>query len=139
MNHRLELRRSGARTSFLQEPERDAQNDHARHDAPSAWIAGGEGDRRQYRQQNDQRVSNDDQQTEEPAALPLLRNFIRPCNARSRLRLALCEACGSRVQGSKQVVPVFPRGIEDGRGDANVMLLCLCGDLRFVWGRKGSR
>ena len=108
------------------------RRDHARHDASSAWIAGGKGDRRQNRQQNDQRVSKDDQETDEPAALALLRNLVRSFNAPSRLGLGLCEARGSRVQGAKQFIPVFSRCIEDSRGDANVMVLCLCGDLGLI-------
>jgi len=42
------------------------------------------------------------------------------------------------VQGAKQVIPVFPSRIEDSRGDANVMLLCLRGDLRLIWSGRAA-
>ncbi len=91
VDHGLELRRRRVRPGLLHEAERDAEHHHGRHHGSGARVAGGEGNRRQSRQQNHQRIADDFQQANEPALPALLRHLIRPSRARALFGLALAS------------------------------------------------
>ena len=139
VDHRLELRSGGAGARLLEEAQRDAQHDHARHDASGAWVAGSKGNRGKCREQNDQRIAKDDQQTEEPAALPFLRNYIRSRLSRPVFGLPLRQTFAGGAQRTKQFIAVFPRCIEYSRGDTNVMVFRFRCRRRLIRGRKSRR
>ncbi len=94
MDHGLELRRRRVCPGLLQEAQRDAEHHHGRHYGSGARVAGSEGNGRQSRQQNHQRITNDLQQTERPALAAFLRHLIRTCGAQPLFGLGLGQPSG---------------------------------------------
>ena len=113
VDHGFQLRRGRFGTRLLEEAQSCAEHHHPSHDAPGAGIACGKGNRAEYREQDHQRVAEDDQESEEPAAPPFLRDYIRPGLSRPAFRFRLRQTFAGGAQRTKQFIAVLACRIKD--------------------------
>ncbi len=92
VDHGLELGGRRVRAGLLPEAEHDAQQYHHGHHGSGARVAGGEGNRRESRQQDHQRIADDFQKADEPALRLFLRDFIRTRRGRPLFGFGLRQA-----------------------------------------------
>ena len=139
VDHGLELLCGGVRPGFLPEAEPHAQHHHTCHHGAGARVACKEGNRRQSRQQDHQRVADDFQKADGPALLPLLRDLIRTRRARPLFGLSLRQASQRRSQVPEQCFAVLPGGVEDGGRNTNILVLRLRWNRRLVRASRWRR
>ena len=132
VDHGLELGGSGVRTGLLPEAESHAQNHHHGHHGAGARVSGGEGYRRQSRQQNHQRIADDFQKADGPTFRLFLRHLIRTRGARPIFGLVLRQAALRGAQVPQQRVNVLAGGVEDGGRNMNLLVLGLSWNRRLV-------